>query len=160
MWQRNLTRPNGREPTRLFNHFQLPRQVEQSQIGSQLSTEKLKKTEFIALERLRVDEAFIQGREHTEPSTSHFDPNLRLRPLSLQKPFCSLPFHCIQLFSNRMGGAFSSSISTVAKQNGAASISAIDRDVLDLKNARDRLQRGYRQKLERDDAALLWAAAI
>jgi hypothetical protein len=29
-----------------------------------------------------------------------------------------------------------------------------------LKNARDRLQRGYRQKLERDDAALLWAAAI
>lgn len=52
-----------------------------------------------------------------------------------------------------MGGAFSTS-SKPAKKNAAASISAIDRAVLDLKNARDRLQR-YRQKLERDDAALL-----
>jgi charged multivesicular body protein 6 len=57
-----------------------------------------------------------------------------------------------------MGGAFSSSSSTPANKNAAASISPIDRAVLDLKNARDRLQR-YRQKLERDDAALLIKAA-
>jgi charged multivesicular body protein 6 len=56
-----------------------------------------------------------------------------------------------------MGGAFSSSSTPVSK-NAAASISPIDRAVLDLKNARDRLQR-YRQKLERDDAALLIKAA-
>jgi hypothetical protein len=56
-----------------------------------------------------------------------------------------------------MGGSFSSS-SKAAHNNAAASISDIDRAVLDLKNARDRLQR-YRQKLERDDAALLLRAA-
>jgi charged multivesicular body protein 6 len=57
-----------------------------------------------------------------------------------------------------MGGAFSSSSSKPASTNAAASISDIDRAVLDLKNARDRLQR-YRQKLERDDAVLLQRAA-
>jgi charged multivesicular body protein 6 len=58
-----------------------------------------------------------------------------------------------------MGGAFSSSSSSKpANKNAAASISDIDRAVLDLKNARDRLQR-YRQKLERDDAVLLQRAA-
>jgi charged multivesicular body protein 6 len=59
-----------------------------------------------------------------------------------------------------MGGAFSSSSNSNSSkaQKAAASISDIDRAVLDLKNARDRLQR-YRQKLERDDAALLKRAA-
>ena len=57
-----------------------------------------------------------------------------------------------------MGGALSSSSSSGAaaarKAGNAASITAIDRAVLDLKNSRDRLQR-YRARLEQDEAKLL-----
>ena len=50
-----------------------------------------------------------------------------------------------------MGGAFSSS---QKPKKPAVQVTSIDRAVLDLKNARDRLQR-YRTKLEQDDAKLL-----
>ena len=54
-----------------------------------------------------------------------------------------------------MGGSFSKS----SKKAAAAKpvVTAIDRTVLDLKNARDRLQR-YRAKLEQDDAKLVLQA--
>lgn len=54
-------------------------------------------------------------------------------------------------------GAFGSKPEVVNKKP-VPSISDIDRAVLDLKNARDRLQR-YRRKLERDEAKLLEQAA-
>ena len=54
-----------------------------------------------------------------------------------------------------MGGIFSSSPSSNKPKGG--SISDVDRAVLDLKNARDRLTR-YRVKLERDEAKLLQRA--
>ena len=54
--------------------------------------------------------------------------------------------------SDTMGGSSSKQIK--AKPPPVAQISSIDRAVLDLKNARDRLQR-YRRKLEQDDARLL-----
>lgn len=54
-----------------------------------------------------------------------------------------------------MGGVFSSSSSHESKKKPpGGSISDIDRAVLDLKNARDRLSR-YRTKLEIDEAKLL-----
>ena len=51
-------------------------------------------------------------------------------------------------------GAFSSKATAPKK----VEVTAIDRTMLDLKNARDRLQR-YRKKLEQDDAKLLQRAA-
>ena len=51
-------------------------------------------------------------------------------------------------------GAFSSKATAPKK----VEVTAIDRAMLDLKNARDRLQR-YRKKLEHDDAKLLQRAA-
>mmetsp|Transcript_6 Transcript_6/g.14 ORF Transcript_6/g.14 Transcript_6/m.14 type:complete len:221 (-) Transcript_6:202-864(-) len=54
-----------------------------------------------------------------------------------------------------MGGTFSSSSSSKkTKRPPGGSISDIDRAVLDLKNARDRLQR-YRTKLEQDEKKLM-----
>jgi phage shock protein A len=55
-----------------------------------------------------------------------------------------------------MGGAFSSggSGSSGSKANRRAEISDIDRAVLDLKNARDRLTR-YRNKLQADSDKLV-----
>mmetsp|Transcript_56132 Transcript_56132/g.168028 ORF Transcript_56132/g.168028 Transcript_56132/m.168028 type:complete len:221 (-) Transcript_56132:186-848(-) len=54
-----------------------------------------------------------------------------------------------------MGGTFSSSSSKkTPKRPPGGTISDIDRAVLDLKNARDRLQR-YRAKLEQDEKKLL-----
>ena len=54
-----------------------------------------------------------------------------------------------------MGGSFSSSShsSSAKKAANAASITATDRAILDLKNARDRLQR-YRTQLEKDEVKL------
>jgi type I site-specific restriction-modification system R (restriction) subunit len=51
-----------------------------------------------------------------------------------------------------MGGGFSKS--TSAKKPPAGTISSVDRAVLDLKNARDRLSR-YKKKLELDDAKII-----
>lgn len=57
-----------------------------------------------------------------------------------------------------MGGSGSKSSSKKpVPSRPAVSISSIDRAVLDLKNARDRLHR-YRKKLEKDDEALLQRA--
>ena len=57
-----------------------------------------------------------------------------------------------------MGGAFtkysSSSSSSKQQRNNVVVVTDIDRAVLDLKNARDRLHR-YRQKLEHDDVKLV-----
>jgi charged multivesicular body protein 6 len=54
-------------------------------------------------------------------------------------------------------GGFSSKPTSSASKSKVGEISAIDRAVLDLKNARDRLQR-YRKKLELDDEKLLLQA--
>lgn len=54
-----------------------------------------------------------------------------------------------------MGGGFSKS--TPAKKPPAGTISNVDRAVLDLKNARDRLSR-YKTKLELDDAKIVTRA--
>jgi hypothetical protein len=54
-----------------------------------------------------------------------------------------------------MGGGFSKS--TPAKKSPAGTISNVDRAVLDLKNARDRLSR-YKTKLELDDAKIVTRA--
>lgn len=51
-----------------------------------------------------------------------------------------------------MGGTFSKS--TPAKKPPVGTISSVDRAVLDLKNARDRLSR-YKKKLELDDAKII-----
>jgi hypothetical protein len=53
-----------------------------------------------------------------------------------------------------MGGAFSHSNNKSSSTKKRPEISEIDRAVLDLKNARDRLQK-YRAKLEQDDAKLV-----
>ena len=53
-----------------------------------------------------------------------------------------------------MGGVFSSSSSSKKPPPPGGSISDVDRAVLDLKNARDRLRR-YRTKLDRDEKRLL-----
>lgn len=55
-----------------------------------------------------------------------------------------------------MGGVFSSSSKQKAPP-GAGSISDVDRAVLDLKNARDRLSR-YRSKLEKEEVQLMQRA--
>lgn len=55
-----------------------------------------------------------------------------------------------------MGGVFSSSTSS-AKPKKGGTISDVDRAVLDLKNARDRLTR-YRTKLEQDEVKLVQRA--
>ena len=54
-----------------------------------------------------------------------------------------------------MGGSFSSTThsSSAKKASNTASITATDRAILDLKNARDRLQR-YRAQLEKDEVKL------
>mmetsp|Transcript_23045 Transcript_23045/g.48057 ORF Transcript_23045/g.48057 Transcript_23045/m.48057 type:complete len:223 (-) Transcript_23045:299-967(-) len=51
-------------------------------------------------------------------------------------------------------GSFSSKTTTSAPPPSGGGISDVDRAMLDLKNARDRLQR-YRNKLEQDDVKLL-----
>ena len=52
-----------------------------------------------------------------------------------------------------MGGSLSSSSSSSSAKKNAASITATDRAILDLKNSRDKLQR-YRTKLEADEVKL------
>jgi charged multivesicular body protein 6 len=57
-----------------------------------------------------------------------------------------------------MGGAFSHASSSSSKKKApGGSISSVDRAVLDLKNARDRLSR-YKQKLEKDEGKLVTRA--
>lgn len=59
------------------------------------------------------------------------------------------------LLYNTMGGVFSSKNAVAHNQpSKPVEVTAVDRTVLDLKNARDRLQR-YRKKLEADNVKLL-----